>query len=566
MFEVKDAVEKSDRQIGDRPSGGAPRWLIATLAVVVLGVVAFLAFRQLSTPPPATPPQTVAARRGPINATVSATGSVIAQSSAKLAFKTAGRIAEVSVKPGDTVKAGQVLARLDTTDLSLQVIQQRAALASAQAKLANLKLGPRPEDLQSAQAAVDSATAKLNQVKSAAQAPDVKAGQQGVAAAQAQLDQAKSNLATLKAGASSQDIKNAQLAVSQAQVSYSTAVSNRDNTCNPPATTSPTGTPIPHPTPNAAACTAAKNNVTLASYAITTAKNTLAKLQTPATAASVTAAQRAVDSAQAQLASAQAKLDQINAGAKPDDVTIAEAALTQAQAQLALKTKPYTDADLQSAQAAVDQAQAQLDLALYNLSNATLVAPFAGVINTVNINVGELTGASPAIVLVNPTDIRLDVNVDEADVANIALGQKATVTFDALKAQQFVGVVSAIAPSATIQTGVSIYVVSLNLTGSDQIRPGMTGSSSIVYAEKADVVLVPNRSIRRSGRDRSVDVLVGDKLETRPVTVGMSNDTDSEIIDGVSAGDLVAVTVTTSFQFGPPTPAVTPTSPSAVGK
>jgi HlyD family secretion protein len=300
-------------------------------------------------------------------------------------------------------------------------------------------------------------------------------------------------------------------------------------------------------------CDAAKAKVTFDSTQVTIAQNNLAKLQAPAKAADVTAAQKAVDSAQAQVNSAQAKLDQVRAGAKPDDLTIAEAALTQAQAALALKQKPYTDADLQSAQAAVDQAQAALDLALYNLSNAVLTAPFAGVVSAVNVASGELSSAaSPAIVLVNPTDIRLDVNVDETDVANVAPGQKARVAFDALPGKQFDGVVYAVAPNATIQSGVSTYAVSINIANAEGIRPGMSGNAGIVYAEKADALLVPNRSIHREGRDRYVDVLVGDKSEKRPVKIGLTNDQDTEIVEGLAEGDAVVIPTTTSFQFTPP--------------
>lgn len=558
MFSVKDAVDEADRRTGS--SRGIPRWLFPTLAVVVLGVGGFFLIRQLNTAPPAAAPQTAAVHRGTINSTVNATGSVIAQTNARLSFKTSGRIAEVSVKPGDTVQAGQTLAQLDTTDLSLQATQQRAALASAQAKLANIKAGPRPEEIQSAQAAVDSAQAKLNQVKAAAQVSDVKAAEQGVAAAQASLDQAKANLAKLKAGATSQDIANARLAVTQANNTLAADKKQRDYTCGQKPD-SVTGLPT-QATINSQ-CDAAKAKVTYDTTQVTIAQNNLAKLQAPPKTADVTAAQKAVDSAQAQVNSAQAKLDQVRAGARTDDLTIAEAAVTQAQAALALKQKPYTDADLQSAQAAVDQAQAQLDLALYSISNATLAAPFAGVVSTVNVTAGEMSGGtSPVLVLVNPSDIRLDVNVDETDVSNVAAGQKARVTFDALPGKQFDGVVTAVAPNATIQSGVSTYIVSINIANAEGVRPGLTGNAGVIYAEKSDALLVPNRAIHRSGKDRSVVVLVGDKQESRSVTIGMTNDQETEIVEGVGEGDTVVIATTTSFQFTPPSRATATPRPA----
>jgi HlyD family secretion protein len=274
MFGVKDAVGEVDRRTGS--SRGFPRWLLATLAVVVLGVVGFFLIRQLTSPPPAAAPQTAPVSRGMISSTVSATGSVVAQANARLAFKATGRIAEVLVKPGDAVQAGQILARLDTTDLSLQATQQRAALASAQAKLANIKSGPRPEEIQSAQAAVDSAQANLDNVKAGATSADLSAAGQAVQAAWSQVLTARDNLSKLKNGPTSQDLANARLQVTQAQNTLAADKKQRDYTCgqkaNPPALTQATIN---------SQCDAAKAKVTFDMTQVTIAQNNLANPPAP---------------------------------------------------------------------------------------------------------------------------------------------------------------------------------------------------------------------------------------------------------------------------------------------
>src|SRR5439155_20264534 len=136
----------------------------------------------------------------------------------------------------------------------------------------------------------------------------------------------------------------------------------------------------------------------------------------------------------------------------------------------------------------------------------------SGIVSAVNANVGELTSPSsgvPAVSLVDPTRLRLDASVDEIDVSRIQLGQDVIVTFDALSGKSFPGKVVAIAPNASVQSGVATYVVSVALENTPEIKPGMTGNANIVYAHHDDVLLVPNRAVRADGENRVVAVLEG---------------------------------------------------------
>ena len=558
VFGVKDAVDETDRRAEE--GRGIPRWLFPTLAVVILGVGGFFLIRHLNAPAPAAAPQTAVVTRGLINSTVSATGSVVAPDNASLGFRAPGRVAEVDVKPGDRVQAGQVLAKLDTTDVALQVTQQRAALASAQAKLDSIKAGPRAEDVAAAQAAVANAQASLDNVNAGATSADISAAQQAVQAASSQVQTARDSLSKLKNGATSQDLRNAELQVTQANNSLAADRKQRDYTCGqkPDAVTG-----LPTQATINANCDAAKAKVTYDTTQVSIAQNNLAKLKTPATAAAIAAATDSVHAAENSYNAAVARLNDLKDGPSAPQLAAAQSQLAQAQANLAKTQKPYTDTDLQVAQATVDQAQAQLDLARFNLSNATLTAPFAGTVGAVNVIEGVLTsGTTPAIVLVNPNDIRLDVNVDETDVANVATGQKARVAFDALPTRQFDGVITAVAPNATIQAGVATYTVSVKIANAEGVRPGMTGNAGIIYAEKSDALLVPNRAIHRSGKDRYVQVLVGGKEEIRPVTIGMANEQETEIVEGVAEGETVVIATTTSFQFTPPSRATATPRPA----
>lgn len=108
--------------------------------------------------------ETTVVRRGTLIASVNATGTLSPVREAQLAFGTTGALIKLEVKPGDLVKAGQIVATLDTRELELQLAQAEASLAAAQARLDQIK-NPSPADVAAAQAQVASAEAALAQLK-----------------------------------------------------------------------------------------------------------------------------------------------------------------------------------------------------------------------------------------------------------------------------------------------------------------------------------------------------------------------------------------------------------------
>ena len=131
-------------------------------------------------------------------AVVSASGKLLPVRWANLAFQSGGRVVEVMVQAGDKVEAGQIVVRLDDADAKLALAQANAALKSAQAQLAQIKAGPRPTELASAEqgvkqamAAVDGAAAQLAQLQAGARTADIAAAQSEVARSAAQLKQAQ---------------------------------------------------------------------------------------------------------------------------------------------------------------------------------------------------------------------------------------------------------------------------------------------------------------------------------------------------------------------------------------
>lgn len=588
----------SQRRVG-------PGAALAVLLVFALTTAAgYVGYTRFTAPPAPTAPtgQPARVQRGTVAATVSATGSVVSNRQSKLAMQASGKLIDVPVKLGDAVTAGQVLARLDPTPLELKVKEAEAQLLTAQLKLDQLKAGSRPEDIAQAeasvaaaqakltdvqagtarqdivaqQASVDSAAAnvrsaqaKLDQVKAGATADAISGAENSVVSAQASLQKAQLALETFKAGTKPEDIRQQELAVEQAKNSLWSQQISRDLTCS---------------RGGGGACDSAKAQVASAESNVTSALEKLQALKNPPDPREVAQKQADVDAAKDSLRNAQVKLDQLKAGPTPEDVKQAQSSLesaqsnytsavakldalrqgakasdlesarsslVQAQSQLALKKNPSTPQELQQADIQVKTAQVALEVAKLDAQNATLTAPYDGVVAAIGANVGEQVGSSAAVItLVDTRQTRVDVTVDESDIAKIAPGKTAQISFDALPDRRFTGKVLGIGPTATVTQGVATYTVSVSIddAGDQGVPVGMTANVSIITAQKDNTLFIPNRAVRRAGRNQVVDVLVDGKTEPRNVTAGLANDSVTEITQGLQEGETVVIPQTTAAQ------------------
>lgn len=246
---------------------------------------------------------------------------------------------------------------------------------------------------------------------------------------------------------------------------------------------------------------------------------------------------------QAEISRLQAQ--QLRTASRPQ-ANAAYAGVLQAQEELERIQAGPTTFEIDSAETAITQAERQLQRAETSVSQATLTAPFDGVVSALNAEVGG--SVAPGLTVVELTDItplRLTVQVDEIDIDLVTVGQSVRIVLDALPDATFPATVTDIAPLGTPSGGIVTYDVDVQLDVNDpRVRVGMTADASIIIEEVTDVVRVPNLYIRRQrGTDQGfVTVLRDDNtLEDVAVTLGVQGRENSEIIDGLAAGDLVTV-------------------------
>lgn len=214
----------------------------------------------------------------------------------------------------------------------------------------------------------------------------------------------------------------------------------------------------------------------------------------------------------ASLASANAKVAQTVATVKEAQASLArfeevarlsggkvpsKAELDSARAALARAT-----ADEASARATVADARAALSTDEINLSKASIRAPSDGVVLTRSVDPGNAVAASlQAVTLFTVAEdlsqLRLQVNVDEADVGAVTVGQTASFTVSAYPNRKYPARVTRVAYGSTITDNVVTYLTYLDVDNSDlSLRPGMTATATITATQRTDVLLVPNSALR----------------------------------------------------------------------
>lgn len=204
----------------------------------------------------------------------------------------------------------------------------------------------------------------------------------------------------------------------------------------------------------------------------------------------------------------------------------------------------------------------------YQGTSSIVTAPIAGTISSntglvegmiLGSQVGETTASSQEVAVIqNETTPLLTFSLTEIDVPKIKIGQKATINIDSLPGKTFTGAVVGINKVGTTSNNVTSYPLVIKLdTNSSEILPNMAANASIILETKADVLLVPSSAIQTLNGEPFVRVLRNGQEEQVPVQVGLSSDTQIEIISGLSEGaEVITGTVSdaTSGQGGGSSP------------
>lgn len=246
---------------------------------------------------------------------------------------------------------------------------------------------------------------------------------------------------------------------------------------------------------------------------------------------------------------AQAAYDEIaseeNAEVSPEALALQQATIDYQIAQrnyerlfngLPTEELATIEKQLELSRLALERAQAQLE-------EMRLVAPVAGTVLSVEVSEGEMVSAyRPVVVIADLTSLQIVAEVDEIDVAEVAPDQGVEIRLDAYPTHTLSGNIVSLAPAAMPQRGSTVYeaVIKFDARGL-RLRLGMDANLKIVTLEKEGVLLVPNRAIQPIGRRKVVKVLDGRNVREVEVVTGLSNENETEIVDGLTEGQRILI-------------------------
>ena len=219
----------------------------------------------------------------------------------------------------------------------------------------------------------------------------------------------------------------------------------------------------------------------------------------------------------------------------------AQADLDIARASFDRTVNGSTQDQLDALQNAIKSAQLDLDTAKQALAQTKLTAPYTGTVTSIMVNEGELAGAgTPLASIADLTTLEIDADVDEIDVANVAVGQSVEIRLDAFPGETLNGKLVRLFPAATAQRGSTVYTAIVDFDAKGlKVRPGMGGSLKIQTIERKNALLVPNRALKSVGTRKAVHVVAPGAPRDVIVETGVTDGNETEIISGVNEGDQV---------------------------
>jgi len=275
-----------------------------------------------------------------------------------------------------------------------------------------------------------------------------------------------------------------------------------------------------------------------------------------------------LQSAEAKAKDARAKADRmkdllVSKTAAQEDYDTAETVAVQAAAELAgfkvkleeLKTQEMAldlkRAEVKLAEAEVKSDQISLTVTEDRLHDTKVMAPMDGVVSARNVQIGTIIssgisnvgGGTTVLTLSDLSQIFVLASVDESDIGKVALEQPATITADAFPGTNFKGKVVRIATKGVNVSNVVTFEVKIEVTSGNKtlLKPEMTANVEVTAAAKDSALLVPAESIVRKGGGKSIVTIVKDDgtKEDAPVTVGISDGTKTEIVQGLAEGQAI---------------------------
>lgn len=476
----------------------------------------------------------IVVKRGNITQAVNLTGKVKPAEDADLGFERSGLVNKINVRVGDKVLVGDELIELDNAELIARRAQTEAGVKIQQAKLNELKKGDRPEDVKVQETKVVSSEVALEDAKRALVDKLQDAYTKSDDAIRGKVDQFFINPTTSSAqinffSVDSQleiDIEFGRLSIENALKLWKSSIDHL------------------------AADSDLNSYVNVGRENLEQIKEFLEKvsliLNNPYNSyiPSIGVGASAIPSIwKSDVSTARTSINTAisNLSTAEKDLRTAESNLTLAEDELILKKAGATIEQIIVQEAQLERARADSDEIQVQIKKTILRAPINGIITRVDAKVGEIVSLNTSIVsLISNSQFEIEVNVPEADIAKLKIGNIAQITLDAYGNDIiFDAKVVTIDPAEKIIEGVATYKTTLWFTQKvEGVKSGMTANINIITDKRENVIVIPQRAIiTDKDGGKGVKILTADGVNDVKITTGLRGDAGVEIIEGLNEDD-----------------------------
>jgi HlyD family secretion protein len=210
--------------------------------------------------------------------------------------------------------------------------------------------------------------------------------------------------------------------------------------------------------------------------------------------------------------------------------------------------------DIKNSDVNIEQTKTKIDDLKNDLKDYYVYSPLNGYVNTLNVKVNDLVGSGTILMNLVSKDRIAEIKLNEVDLAGVKVGSSAILTFDSLPNLKINGQVIFINPIGEVAQGVVSYKLKISFKDNPQVKIGMTVNADIVIDSKKDVLVVPNSAIKTMGNRKYVEIPDEkenlNSRESRSVALeyppkmvfiktGLSDDKNTEILEGLKDGDLI---------------------------
>lgn len=230
-----------------------------------------------------------------------------------------------------------------------------------------------------------------------------------------------------------------------------------------------------------------------------------------------------------------------------ESIVNADSSIKEKELSLEDVKEGTSDIDIKTQELTVEQKQADLTDAQDTLTDYSVKAPFDGIVATIDVSKGDSISSGTTLGSIVTNKKIATITLNEVDVADIKVGQKVNITFDALDGLSITGEVAEVDTVGTVSQGVVSYSVKISFdSDNDKIKPGMSITANIVVDSATGVLTVPSGAVKTRNGSNYVQVMGDDgKIQMKTVETGITDDVSVEIKSGLSEGEKV-VTGTTS--------------------